>query len=171
MAATLVLAGALLAVDAAVLATGWEPSHWEPVALVLVLAAATILGELAAVRIGPIYVSSTSCSTVLALALLGPAPAAVIAGVGSSLEYLVSRKSSWVGVTNVSLSMTSALVGAAVLGVAAPGPTLAYGAALFASGVAVLAANLLILGERSSRCSCRRRRTSCSGSRSPPAPH
>ena len=150
-ALTAALLLALAVATVAGVADRWEASHWQPLWLVLVLAAVTVLGELYAVRIGSVYVSSTSCATLLALALLGPAPAVVIAAGSSALDWLVNRKPLWSGLSNVVIAGATTLTGAlAIDALAGPGPAAGDGgrfaAAVFLGGLAMAAANVVLLG-------------------------
>ena len=129
----------------------WEASQWHPLWLVLVLAAVTAAGELYAVRIGGVYVSSTSCAMLLALALLGPVPAVVIAAGASAVDWLVHRKPPWSGLSNVVIAAATTLAGAlAIDALAGPGPAAGDGgrfaAAVLLGGLAMATANVLLLG-------------------------
>jgi signal transduction histidine kinase len=142
---------ALTAATVAGVAGRWEASHWQPLWLVLLLAAVTALGELHAVRIGSVYVSSTSCAMLLALALLGPAPAVVIAAGASALDWLVHRKPLWSGLTNVVIAGATTLTGALVIdALAGSGPAAGDGgrfaAAVLLGGLAMATANVVLLG-------------------------
>lgn len=140
------LLATLIAAELVLLATVWEPSHWQPPALVGVLTAFIVLGELHTVRVGRVYVSSTICATVLAMALLGPVPAAVIAGTGSALDWIVHRKAAWAGLTNVNVASVSALAGGLLIEAAAGDVDNGrFAAAVFLAGVANVAMNLLLL--------------------------
>jgi two-component system NarL family sensor kinase len=142
---------ALLVPELVLLSGHWEASHWQPVWLVLVLAGFTVLGELDAVRIGSVYVSSTACALLLALALLGPVPAVLI-GVGATvLDWVVYRKALWAGLGNVAIMASATLAGALVLdGLAGTRPHEAAGgafaAAVFLAGATMAATNLLLIG-------------------------
>ena len=142
---------ALLVPEFLLLAGHWEPSHWQPLWLVLVLAAFCALGELDAVRIGSVYVSSTACAQLLALALLGPAPAVLICVGATVLDWLVYRKAMWAGLGNVAISASATLAGALVLealaGTRPHEPAAgAFAAAVFLAGATMAATNLLLIG-------------------------
>jgi signal transduction histidine kinase len=149
------LTGALLAglllVTAVGLVSQWEVSHWQPVWLVLVLTGVTLIGELHAVRIGNVYVSSTSCALLLALALLGPAPAIAIALGTVAIDWLVNGKSRWAGLANVAIAGAATFAGAIAfeaLTLADPAEDAAgqIAGAVLAAGAVMAAANLLALG-------------------------
>ncbi len=142
---------ALLVAELVVLSGHWEASHWQPLWLVVVLAGFTVLGELDAVRIGSVYVSSTACAQLLALALLGPVPAVAICVASHVLDWLVHRKALWAGLGNVAIAVSATLAGALVLGVLAgtrPHETAggAFAAAVFLAGATMALTNLLLIG-------------------------
>ena len=103
-AATVSLLTAVIAVEAVLVGSIWEPAHWQPTWLVVLLAAFIVLGEIKAVKIGDVYISSTTCATVLAMALLGPVPAAALVGAASTLDWLINHKQTWAVLTNVVVS-------------------------------------------------------------------
>ena len=143
---TVVLAVAIVVAELVLLVVIWEPAHWQPISLVAVLTAFMVLGEVDAVRIGRVYVSSTACASVLAMALLGPVPAAVIAATGCIADWLVNRKAAWAGLSNTTNSSLAVLAGALLIETAAgeaAGGRLAL--VVFASGILNAAVNLALL--------------------------
>ena len=141
----------LLAACVAGVAIEWETSDWRPLWLVLVLAAVIVAGELYAVRIESVYVSSTSCALLLALALLGPAPAVAIAAGAVALDWHVNRKTALGGLANVAIATAATLTGAlAIEVIAGPDPASAgdgvFAAGVVLGGIAMAAANILLLG-------------------------
>ena len=132
--------------ELALLIAIWDPADWQPLSLVIVLTAFMVFGEVVAVRIGRVYVSSTACATVLAMALLGPVPAAVISATGCAADWAINRKPAWAGVSNAVESSLATLAGAlfieAVGGDVSNG---SYALAVFLGGVVNAAANLLLL--------------------------
>jgi signal transduction histidine kinase len=127
----------------------WEPSQWRPMWLVAVLAVLTVVGELYAVRIGRVFVSSSTTALLLAIALLGPAPAVAIAGGSAAIDWAVNRKPLPQGIANVVIAAISTLVGAiAIDSFASPIDTAggAFAGAVLAGGVAMVATNILLLG-------------------------
>ena len=145
--ATVALLSIVIAVEAMVLAAIGDASHWRPVWLVILLGAFIVLGELKSVRIGDVYVSSTTCATLLSMALLGPVPAAVLVGAASLLERLVSPKPAWAVLTNAAVSSLSALAGGLLIEAAAgPGAGGRFAAVVLLAGVLAIAVNVVLLG-------------------------
>ena len=144
---TVALASAIVIAELVLLIAIWEPAHWQPLSLVAVLAAFMVLGEVDAVRIGRVYVSSTACASVLAMALLGPVPAAVIAAGGCIADWLVNRKPAWAGLSNTTNSSLAVLAGALLIEVAAGDASGGrFALVVFASGIVNAAVNLVLLG-------------------------
>jgi signal transduction histidine kinase len=143
---TVIVSIPLVVAELALLALIWDPAHWSPVPLVAVLAAFLVLGEIDAVRIGRVYVSSTACASLLAMALLGPVPAAALAGAAFVVDWLVFRKPAWAGITNLATGSLSVLAGALFIESAAgDGDGGRFAAVVFLGGVLAAAANLLLL--------------------------
>ena len=141
----------LLAGEAALLVAFWEPSHWQPLWLVLVLAAAVVLAEFEAIRIGDLYVSSTFCALLLALTLLGPVPAVTFAAGASTLEWLLRGMRFWIGLGNIAVAMSATLAGAiAIETLAGPRPfdgaSGRFAAVVFLAGLVMAVANIALLG-------------------------
>ena len=87
MAQTAVL---FTAVVVAVLSS--EAADWHPIALVLVLSALAVASDVMIVEVRGLRVSGAFFSVVLAMVLLGPAPAVAI-GLGTTLAYAaISRR-------------------------------------------------------------------------------
>src|SRR4051794_25897576 len=78
-------------VAAAIGAATTQASDWEPVGLLAVLAAGTIVSGLYPIEIRGVRAAGWSIGIILAAALLGPAPAAVI-GVLSQLAMSARRR-------------------------------------------------------------------------------
>src|SRR5215210_4106303 len=102
----LLLAGAL-----AVAAIDSTADDWEPPALVLVLLALAIGSDLLAVRQESQRISGAFIALVLAMALLGPAPAAVIGVLSVLADHLRSRNPPARLITNLTAYATFPLVG------------------------------------------------------------
>jgi signal transduction histidine kinase len=146
-AATVSLLTALIAVEAVLIASVWEPAHWRPTWLVVLLTAFIVLGEVKAVKIGDVYISSTTCATVLTMALLGPVPAAALVGAASTLDWIANHKPTWAVLTNVVVSSVSALAGGFLIAFAAgDGAGGQYAGVVFLAGVVSIAVNVLALG-------------------------
>jgi putative nucleotidyltransferase with HDIG domain len=78
---------AILAAAAGAVHTS-EPAQWQPAGLVLVLIALAVASDVMIVEVRGLRVSGAFFSVVLAMVLLGPAPAVAI-GVGTTLAYAV----------------------------------------------------------------------------------
>jgi len=78
---TALLAGQLILLAAAVAAAalGTDADDWRPLSLFLALLGLALAGQFLSVRTGDIRIGPAFIATALAMALLGPAPAAVIA--------------------------------------------------------------------------------------------
>jgi signal transduction histidine kinase len=97
----LALAIGLLALELAVIALTWSPWHPQPVGLVLVLLGCVLVGELGGVVIGGITVSSSLLVLLLAMALLGPVPAAMLGVLAVLVDQAMYRKPAHVVLANV----------------------------------------------------------------------
>ena len=86
-----------VAVTGAVLAS--EPSDWRPIPLVLVLFALAVASDVMIVDMRGLRVSGAFFSVVLAMVLLGPAPAVAI-GIGTTLVYAALSRRAFVKVLN-----------------------------------------------------------------------
>lgn len=143
---TVILSIPVVVAELALLAAIWEPAHWAPASLVATLGAFLVLGEIAAVRIGRVYVSSTACASLLAMALLGPVPAASLAGMAFVVDWIVFRKRAWAGITNVATGSLSVLAGALVIeGAAGDGDGGRFAAVVLLGGVVYTGVNLLLI--------------------------
>jgi putative nucleotidyltransferase with HDIG domain len=87
----------LTAALAAVLAS--EPGDWQPLELVILLFVLAVGSDMLTVEVRSVRVSGAFLALVLAMALLGPAPAAAIGGVSALIDALVSRRR-WDGAFN-----------------------------------------------------------------------
>ena len=142
---TVVLAIMVVVGELVLLIAIWEPAHWQPYSLVAVLTAFMVLGEVHAVRIGRVYVSSTACASLLAMALLGPVPAAVITGVGCAADWAVNRKVAWAGLSNTANGSLAVLAGALLVELAGDGTGGRFALVVFLAGILNAAVNLLLL--------------------------
>jgi putative nucleotidyltransferase with HDIG domain len=111
--------GLIRATQTAVLATAVivatllsEAADWEPIALVLVLFALAVASDVMIVEMRGLKLSGAFLSIVLAMVLLGPAPAVAI-GIGTTLVYaLVARRPFGKSLNNVAVWAAFPLVGA-----------------------------------------------------------
>jgi putative nucleotidyltransferase with HDIG domain len=85
--------------------------QWQPIELVLLLLVLAVGSDILTIEFREIRVSGSFLAIVLAMALLGPAPAAAI-GAGSALiDILISRRPWHLGLWNVAVWATFPLVG------------------------------------------------------------
>jgi putative nucleotidyltransferase with HDIG domain len=90
-------------------------SDWEPIELFVVLLALALISDLLPVRHGVQRVSGSFLALVLAMALLGPAPAATIGVVSVLVDQLRSRNPLARLITNLATWATFPLVGALLI--------------------------------------------------------
>jgi putative nucleotidyltransferase with HDIG domain len=98
-----------LATTAAIMAN--EPADWQPIELVGLLLVLAVGSDLLAVEVRGVRISGAFLSVVLAMALLGPAPAAAIGFASTMLDTIVTRRSIVRTVTNVTTWITFPVVG------------------------------------------------------------
>ncbi|MEA2312395.1 MAG: hypothetical protein QOE28_2363, partial [Solirubrobacteraceae bacterium] len=140
-----VLVGSLAAMALGAIAATWDASDWRPLPIVGVLAAFTVVAELGSVPLSGIHVSSSFLAMALAMALLGPAPAALIGVCAGVADTLIFRKTLAQLLTNVSAFATVGLVGGTAMElVAGPAPrdtaSATYALAVF--GITIVAGAL-----------------------------
>ena len=100
----------LLAFAIAAAAVTSERAQWQPVALVVALAVAMVVADVATVAVRRIRISPGLMVQVTVMALLGPAPAVAIGVVSTLIESRVNRMPAVTALTNVT---NFALVGLA----------------------------------------------------------
>jgi putative nucleotidyltransferase with HDIG domain len=125
---------AALTVAIAVAALTNDPTDWHPIELVLLLFVLAVGSDMLTVEMRGLRVSGSFLALVLAMSLLGPAPAVAI-GVGSIiLDSLVSKRPWDRALGNITTYATFPLVGGliirALMGDVAPGAEDALGFAL-----------------------------------------
>ena len=123
----LILAAQIAVLGAAVIiaAVSSTPEDWQPLELVGLLFVLAVGSDMLTVEIRGVWISGSFVALVLAMALLGPAPAVAI-GVGCTLIEMARSRRSWDRVlANVAIYATFPLVGAlairALEGDVAPG--------------------------------------------------
>jgi putative nucleotidyltransferase with HDIG domain len=97
------------AVCAAVLTS--RAADWQPIELVVLLFVLAVGSDLLTVEVRDIRVSGAFLAIVLAMTLLGPAPALAIGGVSASIDALLSRRGAHQAFSNVVTWATFPLVG------------------------------------------------------------
>jgi signal transduction histidine kinase len=102
-----VMLGCLLAVTAFTS----RSEHWQPGSLVVVLTAATVIGDLAAVKVRGVRISEGGTIQVSMMALLGPGPAVVAGVVANVVDARVNRITAPGAMGNVTLYALFGLVG------------------------------------------------------------
>src|SRR3954453_17887396 len=78
----------------AVVASTWAPSDWQPIELVGLLFVLAVGSDMLTVEVKGVWISGSFVALFLAMALLGPAPAAAI-GVGCTLIEMARSRRSW----------------------------------------------------------------------------
>jgi len=137
----------VLAAEVTVLVDVWDASHRSPGWLVLLLGAFLVVGELSAQRIGRVWVSSATGTAVLAIALLGPAPAALLAAIASLVDSAAQRKRPWATLTNATVGSLSALAGGLLIeDFAGPDSGGRFVTVVFLAGIVMTAINILLIG-------------------------
>jgi putative nucleotidyltransferase with HDIG domain len=130
------LAGAVLGTDA---------SDWKPLGLFAALLALALVGQFLSLRTGNVQIGPAFIATALAMALLGPGPAAVIA-VAAVLAWSAKARTPWPLVFNNVVALTTYPVAGALLFKALGDPgadeSASFSTAVIVFGV-YLATNLL----------------------------
>lgn len=101
----------LLALEACLVGVLWVPSDWHPLGLLAVLASFVFLSEVGGVYIRGIFVSSSSVGLLLAMALLGPVPAAALGAATGLVDRFVYKLPTWAVLSNTFMFSTFCLVG------------------------------------------------------------
>jgi putative nucleotidyltransferase with HDIG domain len=104
----------LLAVAIAAAVLGTSASDWQPLDLFLALLALALVGQFLSVRTGDVRIGPAFIATALAMALLGPTPAAVIA-VAAVLAWSHKAHTPWPLVFNNIVALTTYPVAGALL--------------------------------------------------------
>jgi putative nucleotidyltransferase with HDIG domain len=98
-----------LAVSAAIMAN--QAADWHPFELVMLLFVLAVGSDMLTVEVRGVRISGAFLALVLAMALLGPAPSALIGGVSALIDALVSRRSLARAVNNIVTWSTFPVVG------------------------------------------------------------
>jgi putative nucleotidyltransferase with HDIG domain len=139
---TLLVAGQSLLLAAALAGAvlGTDASDWEPASLFVSLLALALVGQFLSLQTGTVQIGPAFIATALAMALLGPAPAAVIA-VAAVLAWSAKARTPWPLVFNNVVALTTYPVAGALLFKALGDPG-ADADASFATAVIVFAVYL-----------------------------
>jgi putative nucleotidyltransferase with HDIG domain len=113
---TLLVSGqiAVLAVASAVAVVSTEADDWRPTDLFLALLALAVVGQFLSVRTGDVRIGPAFVASALAMALLGPAPAALIA-VAAVLAWSLNARTPWPLVLNNVAALTTYPVAGALV--------------------------------------------------------
>ena len=106
---------AVLSTAIAVAAATSTAADWQPVALVGLLFILTVGSDLLSVELRGVRVSGAFLAIVLAMVLLGPAPAIAMGGISASLDALFSRRPWNKALNNVATWAAFPLVGALMM--------------------------------------------------------
>jgi len=101
----------LLLAAASIAALSSEVSDWQPAELVFLLLVLAVGSDVLTIEFRGIRVSGSFLAIVLAMALLGPAPAAAIGAASAAIDILVARRPWHRGLMNVAVWATFPLVG------------------------------------------------------------
>lgn len=112
VAAQLVLIAASLGVAAATSTA----ADWDPIELFVALLVMAIAGELMAIQTGRVHIGTAFLAVALGMALLGPAPAVVIAVLAVLGPVLRDRTKAWLVVNNLTAFTLYPVVGALLIG-------------------------------------------------------
>ena len=136
---------ALLASLAAAAALS-RASDWEPIGLVLLLAVLAFASDLMAIETRSLRLSGSFISLVLAMALLGPAPAVAIGALTIAVDALRHRLEPRLFLSNATAYAVFPLVGGVLMDSLSPGHHgVEFGLAVFAVFVATNALNFLLI--------------------------
>jgi putative nucleotidyltransferase with HDIG domain len=92
-----------------------EAAHWRPFELVMLLLVLAIGSDMNSVEFRRIRITGSFLAIVLAMALLGPAPAAAIGAVSSIVDALISRRPLIAAFRNTLIWTTFPVVGAVLM--------------------------------------------------------
>jgi hypothetical protein len=106
----------MLVSSAAAAATVSHAADWRPVSLLVLLLAMAVTSDLVIVEIRNLRLSGAFLAIVLAMALLGPAPAVAIGVASAAIEALVSRQPPHRALVNVATYSFFPLLGGLVIG-------------------------------------------------------
>src|SRR4051812_20374684 len=115
-----------------------ESADWQPIELVLLLFVLAVGSDMLTVEIRSIRISGAFLALVLAMALLGPAPAAAIGGVSALIDGLVSRRPWDRALNNVVTWATFPAVGGILIDVMVGTGAPAHGDALAFAAIVLL---------------------------------
>ena len=102
---------AVLGTAASVAVLSSSAADWQPVELVLLLFVLAVGSDMNTVELRRVRITGSFLALVLAMALLGPAPAAAIGAASSIVDALVSRRSLAKGFGNIVIFTTFPVVG------------------------------------------------------------
>jgi putative nucleotidyltransferase with HDIG domain len=151
--------GLILAAQAAVLALAMtaaiianEPADWQPIELVLLLLVLAVGSDMLAVEVRGIRISGAFLSVVLAMALLGPAPAAAIGFASTMVDAAATRRSAVRTFTNVTTWVMFPVVGGLLVesingtGDVASGDALSFAGVVLATFMVTNFLNFVMVG-------------------------
>src|SRR4051812_8501650 len=108
-------AGSLLVSSAAVAATVSRAADWRPLSLLVLLFVLAVTSDLVIVEIRNLRLSGAFLAIVLAMALLGPAPAVAIGIASAAIEAVISRQQLHNALANVATYAVYPLLGGLVI--------------------------------------------------------
>jgi putative nucleotidyltransferase with HDIG domain len=125
-----------LAATAAIIAN--RAADWQPIELVLLLFVLAVGSDMLTVEVRGVRVSGAFLAMVLAMALLGPAPAALIGGASATIDAFVSRRSFLRAANNVVTWITFPVVGGLIVDFAVGHTAIGTSEALSFAGVVLV---------------------------------
>jgi putative nucleotidyltransferase with HDIG domain len=143
--------GALLFTAAVVAVLTSDAGDWQPVELIGLLLVLAIGSEALTINVGGVRMSGSFLALVLAMALLGPAPAAAIGVASVIFDWITTRGGLWRLLSNVSIYATFPVVGGLLMEafVGDPGSStdaLGYAAVVLLVFMVTNALNFLLVG-------------------------
>src|SRR3954451_18080936 len=105
----------MLGLAALVAVATTEARDWSPIELVLLLLVLAVGSDVLTIEFRGIRVSGSFLALVLAMALLGPAPAAVVGAASALIDAAVSRRPWHRALMNVAVWTTFPIVGAFIV--------------------------------------------------------
>src|SRR3954469_2257525 len=105
----------MLGLAALVAVATTEARDWSPIELVLLLLVLAVGSDVLTIEFRGIRVSGSFLALVLAMALLGPAPAAVVGAASACIDAVVSRRPWHRALMNISVWAAFPLIGALLM--------------------------------------------------------
>jgi putative nucleotidyltransferase with HDIG domain len=92
-----------------------ERSDWQPWTLVLLLFALAVISDLQMVEFRSVRISGSFLAVVLAMVLLGPAPAVALGAASATIDAIITRRGIQISANNVATWVVFPLIGALLM--------------------------------------------------------